>query len=133
MANLDRTGMIDLLSRLGAESDETVLAAARELSRQVGESGRTWDDLLRANLDATDDADAEPEPEPTEASSAIEDDAPVGGKAEVARLIDRLLARKTISSTLRDDLTEMKASIADGTFDDMDAKYVRALAKRLGV
>jgi hypothetical protein len=130
MANLDRAGMIDLLSRLGDASDETALAAARELSRQVGESGRSWDDLIRANLDATADVDAEPEP--TEATSAIDGDAPAGGKAEVARLIDRLLARKTISDSLREDLTEMKSAIADGTFDDMDAKYVRALAKRLG-
>ena len=111
MANLDRTGMIDLLSRLGDASDETVLAAARELNRQVGESGRSWDDLLRANLDAT--ADADVEPEPTEATSAIDGDAPAGGKAEVARLVDRLLARKTLSDTLRDDLTEIKGNIAD--------------------
>jgi hypothetical protein len=130
MANLDRAGMIDLLSRLGDASDEAALAAARELNRQVGESGRTWDDLLRADLDAT--ADADVEPEPTEATSAIGDDAPTGDKADVARLIDRLLARKTISDTLRDDLAEIKGNIADGTFDDMDAKYVRALAKRLG-
>jgi hypothetical protein len=130
MANLDRAGMIDLLSRLGDASDEAALAAARELSRQVGESGRTWDDLIRANLDVTADVDAEPEP--TEATSAIDGDEPAGGKAEVARLIDRLLARKTISDSLRDDLIEIKGNIADGTFDDMDAKYVRALAKRLG-
>jgi len=126
MANLDRAGMIDLLSRLGDASDETVLAAARELNRQVSESGRTWDDLLRADLDA------EVEPEPTEMSAAVSADEPTGGKAEVARLIDRLLARKTISDSLREDLTEIKGNIADGTFDDMDAKYVRALAKRLG-
>ncbi len=130
MANLDRASMIDLLGRLGAESDETVLAAARELSRQVGESGRSWDDLIRLNLDAA-DADAEPADAPAE--TAADGDAPAGGKAEVARLIDRLLARKTISDMLRADLTELKGAIADGSFDDMDAKYVRALAKRLGV
>ena len=128
MANLDRAGMIDLLSRLGDASDETALAAARELNRQVGESGRTWDDLLRANLDDATDA----EPEPTEMSTAVGEDEPVGGKDEVARLIDRLLARKTISDSLRGDLTEIKGNIADGTFDDVDAKYVSALAKRLG-
>jgi len=130
MANLDRAGMIDLLSRLGDASDETALAAARELNRQVSESGRTWDDLIRLHFDAADAADAEPEP--TEATSAVNSDAPAGGKADVARLIDRLLARKTISDTLREDLDEIKRNIADGTFDDMDAKYVRALAKRLG-
>src|SRR5262245_56469214 len=102
MANLDRAGLIDLLSRLGDASDETVLTAARELNRQVGESGRTWDGILRANLDDATDA----EPEPTEMSTAVGEDEPAGGKDEVARLIDRLLARKTISDSLREDLTE---------------------------
>ena len=34
---------------------------------------------------------------------------------------------------MREDLTEMKRSIADGSLDAMDSNYVRALAKRLGV
>jgi hypothetical protein len=130
MANLDRAGMIDLLGRLGAESDETVLQAARELTRAVGESGLAWDDLIRPNVEAA-GADAEPVDEPGIAIAA--GDVPVGGKAEVARLIERLLARKTISDTLREELTEFKGAIADGSFDDMDADYVRALAKRLGL
>jgi hypothetical protein len=58
---------------------------------------------------------------------------PRGGKAEVAQLIERLLTRKSISDTLRADLTELKGAIAEGTFEDMDADYVRALAKRLGI
>ena len=129
MANLDRAGMIDLLARLASESDETVLAAARELSRQVGEAGRSWDDLLRTDLDASADAaGAEPDAEPVAPNA----DGPVGGKAEIARLIERLLARKTISDTLRKDLDEIKRNITDGTFDEMDDQYVRALAKRLG-
>jgi len=127
MADLDRTALIELLGRLGADSDEAVLQAARELSRTVGESGRTWDDLLRANFDAG-SVDIVPE-EPAASTS----DTPRGGKAEVAQMIERLLARKSISDTLRDDLTELKGAIADGTFEDMDADYVRALAKRLGV
>ena len=137
MANLDRAGMIELLGRLGAESDETVLQAARELSRRLGESGLTWDDLLRPD---TDTAGADPEAaEPVETASPAEHPAEADGnvsaadKAEAARLIDRLLARKTISGTLREDLAELKEALADGTFDAMDARYVRALAKRLGV
>ena len=137
MATIDRAGIIDLLGRLGAESDETVLQAARELSRKLGESGLTWDDLLRPD---TDTAGADPEAaEPVETASAAEQPAEADGnvsaadKAEAARLIDRLLARKTISGTLREDLAELKEGLADGTFDAMDARYVRALAKRLGV
>jgi len=127
MADLDRAALIELLGRLGADSDEAALQAARELSRTVGESGRTWNDLLRANFDA-----AGAEAAPADAPVATASGAPRGGKAEVAQLIDRLLARKSISDTLRDDLTELKSAIADGTFEDMDAYYVRALAKRLG-
>ena len=136
MANLDRPGIVELLSRLGAQDDATVLAAARELNAKVSQSGLTWDELLRANLDVA-DADAEHEDAPGEEI----DDAPAereGGlsaadKAEALRLLDRLLARKGLSSTLRGDLADLKRGIADGSFDAMDSRYVRALAKRLGV
>ena len=130
MADLDRAGMIELLGRLGAESDETVLQAARELNRKLGESGLSWGDLIRVNFDAA-GTEAQPTEAPIEAPA--EGDAAPAGKAGVVRLIDRLLARKTLSDTLREDLTEIKRTIADGTFDEMDAQYVRALAKRLGV
>ena len=52
MANVDRPSLIELLGRLGAESDEAVLATARDLHRKVSESGSTWDELLRADFDA---------------------------------------------------------------------------------
>jgi len=137
MATIDRADMIELLGRLGAESDETVLQAARELNRKLGESGLTWDDLLRLDGD-TAGADAD-EAEPVEAASTAEEPAETDGdisetdKDEAGRLIERLLARKSISETLREDLTDLKGSIADGSFDAMDARYVRALAKRLGI
>jgi len=132
MADLDRAGVIELLGRLGAESDETVLQAARELSRKLAESGLGWDDVVRLNFDAA-DSEAEAEPADTPIEAAAQGDSAPGGKAGLVRLIERLLARKTISDTLREDLAEIKRSIADGTFDEMDAQYVRALAKRLGV
>jgi hypothetical protein len=130
MADLDRAALIELLARLGAESDETVLQTARELSRTVGDSGHTWNDLLRTSFGA-----AETDAAPAEAgvTAGSESRVPRGGKAEVAQMIDRLLTRKAISDTLRADLTELKGAIADGTFEDMDADYVRALAKRLGI
>jgi len=139
MAHVDRPGLIELLGRLGAESDETVLAAGRDLHRTVAESGSTWDELLRADFDAAGaGADAERDDEPLDEAAADETAAEPDGelsaadKAEAARLIDRLLARKNLSSTLRDDLTELKHSLAEGGFDAMDSRYVRALAKRLG-
>jgi hypothetical protein len=137
MANLDRPGIVELLGRLGAEDDATVLAAARELNAKVSQSGLTWNELLRANLDVADaDADAEQEDalgDETEAPAEQAGGLSAADKAEALRLIDRLLARKTLSSTLREDLADLKRGIADGSFDAMDSRYVRALAKRLGV
>jgi hypothetical protein len=138
MADLDRPGVIALLGRLGAESDAAVLEAARELHRKVGESGLTWDDLLRAEFGAA-GADLEPADEPGEETPA--DDAPAeadgalpaADRAEVARLVDRLLARKNLSSAMREDLTEFKRTLAEGGLDAMDSRYIRALARRLGV
>ena len=134
MPDLDRAELLELLGRLGAEDDATVLAAARALHRTVSESGLTWDDLVRVDV-GTDDASADDD-SPEEAFEEPEQPAaPVatGGKAEVVRLIDRLLARSSISQALREELGEFKRAIADGTFEDDDAQYVRALARRLGI
>jgi hypothetical protein len=130
MQKPDRTRFIELLGRLGAENDETALAAARELDRTVKEAGLDWDRLLRP-----DDV----------AEAALEDDAPTSVEAEAPaaaavpadrsedmKIVERLLARKSLSDTLRSDLEEFKRNIREGTFDKMDADYVRALAKRLG-
>jgi hypothetical protein len=139
MANVDRPGLIELLGRLGAESDEAVLAAARDLHRTVTESGSTWDELLRADFDAAGtDADAQHDDEPLDEAAAEATAAGPDGelsatdKTEAARLIDRLLARKNLSSTLREDLTELKRAHAEDGLDAMDSRYIRALAKRLG-
>ncbi len=135
MANVDRPGLIELLGRLGAESDEAVLAAARELHRKVSESGSSWDELLRADFDAVGaGADDEPLDEPADDETAADADGELSaaGKSEAARLIDRLLARKNLSSTLREDLTELKRAHAEGGLDAIDSRYIRALAKRLG-
>ena len=137
MASLDRPSIVELLGRLGEENEQTVVQAARELHAKVAESGLTWNDLLRpeteiagadverqdVSLDATSDADqsAETAGEPSAAD-----------KAEAARLIERLLARTSLSGTLREDLADLKGTIVDGTFDATDSRYIRALAKRLG-
>lgn len=141
MASLDRPAIIELLGRLGAESEQTVVQAARELHAKVGESGLTWDDLLRPDSEIG-GADAERQDAPLDASlnETPDADQPVetegalsaADKAEAARLIDRLLARKNLSSNLREDLADFKRAIADDSFDATDSRYVRALAKRLG-
>jgi hypothetical protein len=125
MPDLDRAELLELLGRLGASDDASVLVAARELHGKISASGVTWDTLLRLDADATgheqDDSPAEETSAPGERP----------GKAEVALLIERLLARASISDTLREELVDFKRAIADGSFDEMDAQYVRALAKRL--
>ena len=127
MPDLDRAELLDLLGRLGAEDDATVLAAARELHGKLRGSGLTWDELLQLDTD-TGDADTAQHGDTAGADGALT----TGGKDEVARLIERLLARQSISDTLREELVDFKRAIADGTFEEMDARYVRALAKRLG-
>lgn len=124
MASVDRAELIALLDRLGAESDATVLEAARALHRKVAESGLSWDVLL--NLESDEAEELLDEALATGEAEGLSQD-----NAETLRLIERLL-RKNVSDTLREDLAEMKRNIADGSFDAMDRRYVRALARRLG-
>jgi hypothetical protein len=129
MPDLDRAELLELLDRLGAPDDADVLAAARTLHAKISESGLTWDTLLQLDADASSrEQDDSPD---EETSSDAPGKRPGGGKAEVALLIERLLTRTTISDSLREELVDFKRAIADGSFDEMDAKYVRALAKRL--
>jgi len=125
MTDPDRAALIELLDRLGSSDDATVLEAARALHRKAAESGMSWDDLLRLDQDDHEPAAAETDQgqEPSPASPDA---------AETTRLIDRLL-RKGVSENLREDLTEMKRQLATGELDQEDRRYLRALAKRLGV
>jgi hypothetical protein len=126
--------MIVLLDRLGAADNDAVLTSARELNLMVTQAGAGWDELLRppAMWPGT---EAKGDDEGEEASTGDAADGEVSGadKAEAARLIDRLLARKGISDTLRQDLGDLKEALRDGSFEAMDLRYVRALARRLGV
>jgi hypothetical protein len=137
MASLDRPAIVELLGRLGEENEQTVVQAARELHAKVAQSGLTWDDLLRteSEIGGTDEDHHEVAPDAmsdAEPSAGTPGDLSAADKAEAARIIDRLLARKNLSSTLREDLTDLKSTIVDGTFDASDSRYIRALAKRLG-
>jgi hypothetical protein len=121
MTDVDRTALIELLNRLGSDDDTTVLEAARGLHRIAAESGLSWDDLLR--LDRVED---EPEVDGSPAVGMASPD-----DAETARLIERLL-RKGISDDLREDLTDMKRQLAEGSLEADDRRYLRSLAQRLG-
>ena len=134
MATVHRPDVIELLNRLGDENDDIVRDAARALHRMVSDAGLTWAELLRFESDAAFGRD---DGEPADAAP---DDQPAAGRqpappdlAETQRLIVRLLASKAISQALRGDLTELQGNAAKGEFDPMDARYVVALAKRLGV
>ena len=122
MPNLDRDALIELLDRLGSTEDATVLEAARTLHRKAAETGLSWDDLIRS-----DDPTPAPAVDQGEAVAA-----PIPNTDETTRLIDRLL-RKGVSDNLREDLADMKRQLADGSLDQEDRRYLRALAKRLGV
>ena len=134
MPDLDRARIAALLGRLGADDDRTVLDAARELHRTVTEADTTWEALLCPPLatETEDISSHEPQAAAPETTTEASGELSSEDKAEAERLIDRLLARDTISNTLRDDLTDLKRGIADGSFDRTDQRYVHALAKRLG-
>jgi hypothetical protein len=51
MTALNRKNFVEMLERLGSDSDQTVLESARELHRNVTQAGVTWDDLLRPEME----------------------------------------------------------------------------------
>lgn len=121
MAELDRSALIALLRQLGAASDEEALGAARAIDQAVREAGEDWDMILRPALNR----DEGPEEVPS--------GGPTADPGEDARTIDRLLAKDDLSEMTREELAGLKTDIAEGSFSAMDSRYVRALAKRLGV
>ena len=146
--DLDRDGIIGLLESLGSERDEDVLEAAREIHAQVTAAGVTWDVLLAPDAAAEDEAPEEETAdeeaaEPAEADGEDaqfaeadgEDAAPAPardrGNKESLALIARLLAKSDISKDMREELQGYKENIAEGEFEDMDRKYLRALHARL--
>lgn len=125
MADLDRGEIVALLEQLGAEDDQVALLAARGLSARIAEAGTSWDELLRANLSQS--AEQETPLRTSRETLAVLD------RTDDAKIVDQLLARKGLSRELRDSLSELRLGISDGTADAADRRYVRALAKRLGI
>ncbi len=148
--DLDRDGIIGLLESLGSERDEDVLEAARELHARITAAGVPWDALLAPDSAADDEAPggtAEEEDEDAAgreeadgedaqfAEADDEDAAPAAprdpGNKESLALLARLLAKSDISKDMRQELQGYKEDIAEGEFEDMDRKYLRALHARL--
>ena len=127
---LNRDQVIALLNSLGSERDEDVLAAARDVHTKIADAGTTWQDLLRPEADADEtsgngEASVEEPPEP-------ETPPPFKPQTEATTLIGKLLAKRGISESLRQELENYKTDIAEGEFGQGDLKYLRAISKRLG-
>jgi hypothetical protein len=105
----------------------------------MSEAGARWEDLIGSPTPAADagahERHAQTQPvraAPDGGAAAATGEGSSAERSETARLIERLLARKDLSSNLREELAEMKRTVADGPLDAMDSRYLRALAKRLG-
>ena len=133
----DRDRLIELLDKLGGDSDEDVLAAARRVHAMVDETGSDWDDLLAPPASDTpveaDDLDDEADDADVDADE--EDAKPREGgnmdDAQSVKLIDTLLGRPEISEFLREELEGYKEDIAEGDFTASDRTYLHALNARL--
>ena len=121
MPFMDRESFIVLLDKLGDPDDATCLAAAREIHQRMQVANLQWGDLL-VSVDGGDGVEA-PEGEPL--------DQPAQAAGDDYALIDRLLARSGLSDETRDELTGMRADIANGDFSERDRRYLQSLEARL--
>jgi hypothetical protein len=121
MPFMDRESFIALLDKLGDPDDATCLAAAREIHQRMQAANLQWGGLL-VSVDGGDGVEA-PEGEPL--------DQPAQAAGDDYALIDRLLARSGLSDETRDELTGMRADIANGDFSERDRRYLQSLEARL--
>ncbi len=126
---LNRDNVIELLKKLGADQDEAVLEAARQVHAQITDAGISWEDLLVPVVaaddgDDTEYQDAEDEPPEPPANTAKK-------YVDSLALIDELMAKSGISEDLREELKNYKTDIAEGEFEESDRRYVRAVHDRL--
>ena len=132
---LERNQVIELLEKLGSEQDQDALAAARMLHSQITESGMGWDDLLVGDKPEAEEQpqdDSLPDEDDNIADDAVEPDTRfTGDETQTLSLIEKLLARDSISSEFREELEEYKTSISDGIFEANDHRYVHAVYARL--
>lgn len=129
----DRAELLALLEGLGAEDDEKVLVAAREAHRRVAIDGVGWEAWLRPGPSEgapvpgdVPEQTLEEEPPATVEAAAL----PSASEADL-EILERLLQRTDISPETREELEGLRADVDDGSFDTMDANYLRALDERL--
>ena len=110
-----------------AEEEDEDAAGREEADEDAAESAE-------ADEEAAESAEADGE-DAQFAEADGEDAAPAPardrGNKESLALIARLLAKSDISKDMRAELQGYKEDIAEGEFEDMDRKYLRALHARL--
>ena len=110
-----------------AEEEDEDAAGREEADEDAAESAE-------ADEEAAESAEADGE-DARFAEADGEDAAPAPardrGNKESLALIARLLAKSDISKDMRAELQGYKEDIAEGEFEDMDRKYLRALHARL--
>ena len=124
LANLDRQKFIDLLDRLGDQSDDEALTAARDLHAQLVVSGLTWDDLLLP--EEPDLESEEPDLESEVGKFLLSEEENKEALALISQITEFGVSKET-----REELEDYKTDINDGEFEQMDLSYLRALHKRL--
>jgi hypothetical protein len=154
MPFMDRDSFIGLLERLGSPDDAEALAAAREIDGRMKEAGISWEDLLvppppPPGVNTYDTPEEDEFVEAVRTAAADDDDGPILGPddedeaprrapADPARwkderaLIETLLAEHQLSAATRAELKDYRTDIDEGDFTEMDARYLKALAARLG-
>ena len=135
---IDRDEFLRLCERLGSSADTEIAAAGRALTAILAAAGRSWDeivDLSESDSEAADETVDEPE-EAAEDEAVLNEEEeaesePAPSDSQTLATIDKLLARRDLSSDLRAEIELYKSDIAAGTFDTADARYLKALARRL--
>ena len=128
-----------------AEEEDEDAAGREEADEEAAESAEADVEAAKsaeADEEAVESAEADGEAAEREeadgedaqfAEADGEDAAPARdrGNKESLALIARLLAKSDISKDMRQELQGYKEDIAEGEFEDMDRKYLRALHARL--
>ena len=108
------------------EEDEDVAGRVEESEDAAGRVEESEDAAEPAEADGEDARFAEADDE-----DAAPAPAQGSGNKESLALIAGLLAKSDISKDMRQELQGYKEDIAEGEFEDMDRKYLRALHARL--
>ena len=131
LANLDRQTFIDLLDKLGDQSDDEALTAARDLHAQLVVSGLTWDDLLLPEESSPESEEPDLESEEPDLETEVGEFLLSEEEIKEALALISQITEFGVSKETREELEDYKTDINDGEFEQMDLSYLRALHKRL--